>query len=146
MKIYIKTKIEKNYREVASFFNRELFLALAPPLMNVMLDRFDGCKKGDEVHLRMNFMGLLNQMWISHITDHGESGDEIYFVDEGALLPPPLSKWRHVHHIKKIDEHSSYIIDDIEYTTGNLVLDKMIYPALYFMFYYRKPIYRREIS
>ena len=145
MKIYIKTKIEKNYREVFSFFNRELFLALKPPLVNVKLDRFDGCKKGDEVHLRMDLFGLLNQSWISHITENAESSDEIYFIDEGALLPPPLSQWKHIHHIKKIDENSTYIIDDIDYTTGNIALDYMIYPALYSMFYYRIPIYKREI-
>jgi ligand-binding SRPBCC domain-containing protein len=145
MKIYIKTKIEKNYRDVFSFFNSKLFLALKPPLMNVSLDRFDGCKKGDEVHLRMDLFGFLNQKWISHITDNGENSEEIYFVDEGTLLPPPLRNWRHVHHIQKIDDQSTFIIDDIDFTTGNSLLDYAIYPALYSMFYYRKPIYRREI-
>lgn len=146
MKILIKTKIEKNYQVLFSKFNVELFKALKPPLVNLDIERFDGCKKGDEIHLRMDIFGQLNQRWISLITSDFRSDYEINFVDEGALLPPPLVKWKHVHRIEKLNETSSFIVDDIYFTSGNLIVDLAIYPALYLMFLYRKPIYKRELS
>lgn len=146
MKILIKTRIEKNYQVIFSKFNLELFKALKPPLLNLVVERFDGCKKGDEVHLKMDLMGLLNQKWVSHITANFRSDYEIYFVDEGTLLPPPIKKWKHIHRIEKINELASYVVDDIFYTSGNRALDLAIYPALYLMFLYRKPIYKRELS
>lgn len=141
MKILLTTPIEKNYRAVFSLFNLKLFEALKPPVVKLVVTRFDGCKKGDEVHLNVS-----GQRWVSHITEYYESDDEIYFVDIGVIIPPPLSKWRHVHKIERTGENSCNVIDDIEYTTGNTLLDKLIYPALYAMFSMRKPIYKRELS
>ncbi|MDO9183889.1 MAG: hypothetical protein Q7U04_15850 [Bacteriovorax sp.] len=146
MKILIKTRIEKNYQLLFSKFNIDLFKALKPPLLRLEILRFDGCKKGDEIHLQIDFFGLAKQKWISHITDGFRNDYEIVFVDEGALLPPPLKKWKHNHRIEKINELDSYIVDEIYYTTGNKALDLLIYPALYAMFFYRKPIYKRELS
>lgn len=146
MKILLKTKIEKNYQVVFSKFNLDLFRALKPPVMNLVVERFDGCKKGDEVHLKMDLFGAFKQKWISHITEDFRSDYEIYFVDVGALLPPPLTKWTHIHRIEKINELSSYVVDDVEYTSGNHILDLLMYPALYSMFLYRKPIYKRKLS
>lgn len=146
MKIVIKTKIDKNYQIVFSKFNLQLFKALKPPFVQLEVERFDGCKKGDEVHLKMLLFGWLKQKWISHITADFKSEYEIYFVDEGAYLPPPLKKWKHIHRIDKINELSCFVIDDIEYTSGNVALDLLLYPALYLMFLYRKPIYKRVLS
>jgi ligand-binding SRPBCC domain-containing protein len=145
MKILIKTKVDHHYKYIFSLFNLHLFKALKPPLINLEVERFDGCKSGDEIHLKMNFQGLLNQQWVSIITSDFESENDIGFIDEGKILPPPLSKWKHIHRIQKIDEKSSYVIDDIEFTSGNAALDAVIYPALYSMFLYRKPIYKREL-
>jgi ligand-binding SRPBCC domain-containing protein len=146
MKILIKTRIEKNYQVLFTKFTIDLFKALKPPFVNLVVERFDGCKKGDEVHLKMDLFGKFNQRWISHITDDFRGDYEIHFVDEGALLPPPLIKWKHIHRIEKINELASYIVDDIEYTSGNKALDLVLYPALYLMFFYRVPIYKRELS
>ncbi len=146
MKILIKTRIEKNYHQIFSKFDRALFLSLAPPLMKITLERFDGCKKGDEVHIKMDLFGLLAQRWVSHITDDQKSELEIFFVDEGVILPPPLKKWTHIHRIQKIDEDSSWVIDDIDFSSGNNWLDLALYPALYAMFFYRKPIYKKELN
>ena len=52
MKIKITTPIKRNYREVFALFNLQLFEALKPPVVNLKVERFDGCKKGDEVHLK----------------------------------------------------------------------------------------------
>lgn len=146
MKICIKTKIEKNYQVVFSKFNLDLFLALKPPLINLIVERFDGCKKGDEVHLVMDLFGKINQKWVSQIIADSRTDYEIYFVDKGVILPPPLKKWKHVHRIEKINELSSYVVDDIEYSCGSRALDLIVYPALYSMFLFRVPVYKRMLS
>jgi ligand-binding SRPBCC domain-containing protein len=146
MKILIKTRIDKNYQIIFSKFNLQLFKALKPPLVNLSVERFDGCKKDDEIHLKMDFFGLINQKWISRITEDFRSDYEIHFIDEGTFLPPPLKKWKHTHRIEKINELTSFVVDDIEYSCGNKVIDLAIYPPLYLMFLYRVPIYKKELS
>lgn len=141
MKILIKTPIKRNFREVFARFDRELFTALKPPVVKLEVERFDGCKKGDEVHLKIN-----GQRWVSHITEFFESDDEIYFIDRGAIIPPPLSNWKHIHRVVRTGEDSCEVIDDIEYTTGNTILDKVMYPAFYTMFLLRRPIYKKKLS
>lgn len=141
MKIRISTPIKRNFREVFALFDLKLFEALKPPVVNLKVERFDGCKTGDEVHLK-----VAGQKWVSHITDYVENKDEIYFVDRGVIIPPPLKHWLHIHRIERTGENSCNVIDDIEYSTGNRFIDKLIYPALYAMFSMRKPIYQRELS
>ena len=141
MKIKITTPIKRNYREVFALFNLQLFEALKPPVVNLKVERFDGCKKGDEVHLK-----VAGQRWVSHITDYVENEDEIYFIDRGVIIPPPIKSWLHIHRIERSGENSCNVIDDIEYSTGNAFIDKLIYPALCAMFAMRKPIYKRELS
>ena len=145
MKILIQTRIEKNFQLVFSKFNLALFRALKPKFAPVTIERFDGCKKGDEVHLRMKLFGK-EQRWVSKITSDFKGDYEMNFVDEGAVLPPPLIKWKHIHRVEKINETACYIVDDIEYTSGNLAIDLAIYPVLYSMFKARSPIYKRELS
>ena len=146
MKILIKTKIEKNYQILFSKFTIDLFKKLKPPVLNLTVERFDGCKKNDEVHLKMDLFGQLKQVWVSRITEDFRNDYEIFFVDEGIVLPPPLIKWKHIHRIEKINELSSYVVDDIEYSCSNIFIEMAIYPALYAMFLYRNPIYKRELS
>lgn len=145
MRVLIETPIPKNFREVFSQFNRELFVKLKPPFINLVVERFDGCKKGHEVHLSIS-SGFSTNKWISLITDFHEDENEIYFIDKGTLIPPPIKTWTHKHSIKKISENECLVIDDIEFSTGNTLTDKIIYPALYAMFLLRKPIYKRELS
>ena len=64
MKILVQTPISRPYDEVFKGFNQKLFEALKPPLLNLKVERFDGCNKGDEVHLLVS-----NKRWVSHITD-----------------------------------------------------------------------------
>ena len=141
MKILIKTHINKDYRSVFSQFNLKLFEALKPPLVSLKVERFDGCKKGDEVHLKVS-----GQRWVSHITELYEGEDEIYFIDVGAIIPPPLTSWKHIHRIERTGENKCNVVDDIEYSTGNKLLDKLIYPAIKAMFLLRRPIYIKELS
>lgn len=145
--IIIKTKISnKSPQELLQKFDEDLFKALKPPVINLKVTRFDGCKTGHEVHLAMDIFGLVNQEWVSLITDHGESFEECFFVDEGKKLPPPLKYWRHRHRLIRINDHESYVVDDITYSTGNSALDLIIYPALYSIFSFRIPVYKKLLK
>lgn len=145
MKIVIQTRVEKNFQLVFNKFNLQLFKALKPPVLKLEVERFDGCKKGDRVHLKMDIFGK-TQHWQSLITSDFRGDYECHFVDEGVLVPPPIKKWKHTHRVQKINELSSLIVDDIEYSCGNLALDLLIYPALYSMFLFRVPVYKREFA
>ncbi len=141
MKIEIQTAVQQDYQQVWQGFTRELFLALAPPLTPINLLRFDGCNKGDEVHLEIDF-GVSKQSWCSKITEQQTSADEIYFIDEGERLPFFLSKWKHKHRILK-QKQGSLIIDEIDFESFGGWGSFSLYPTLYFQFLYRQPIYRR---
>ncbi len=141
MNITIETSIERNYKDVFLRFDLALFKKLKPPGVELEVLRFDGCKKGDEVHLLIS-----KKKWISHIIDFYQDDEEVFFVDRGVVIFPPLKKWIHVHKVKKTSEHSCIIVDDIEYTTGNSLIDRLIYPALLTLFSLRRPIYKRELS
>ena len=142
MRILIKTRLEKNYSEVFRGFNVDLFKALKPPLLSLEVVKFDGCVTGDEVSLEVG-LGPLKKKWVSHITEHGESAEQYFFVDVGHVLPPPLKDWRHTHRIIKLGENSTEIHDDIEFSSGFKVLDYLISPALYFQFWLRIPAYKK---
>lgn len=145
--IVIKTKIKnKTPKELLDLFNEDLFRALKPPVLNLKVERFDGCKTSDEIHLKIDLFGLINQEWISLITDHGDSFEECFFIDEGKKLPAPLKYWRHKHRLIRINDHESYIVDDITYSTGNSALDLIIYPTLYSMFCFRIPVYKKLLN
>ncbi|MGH1366304.1 MAG: SRPBCC family protein [Calditrichia bacterium] len=141
MRIRITTTVEQSVSEVFSGFTEELFLALNPPGIPVELLRFDGCIKGDEVHLKLKFPGF-PQLWVSEIVDSGNSDDEIYFIDEGRTLPFFLSYWRHQHRIVRKGSGST-IIDDITFRGKFPFVSILLYPALYLQFLYRKPVYGR---
>lgn len=141
MKILLKTAVDQGWKEVKEGFNDELFLKLNPPLPKVKILRFDGSNKGDTVSMELNFI-LWKDHWTSLITDSSESEKGFDFIDEGIQLPFPFKKWRH-HHKVEAKEEGSVIIDDIQYGTGLLLLDVLIYPLLYLQFLYRKPVYRK---
>lgn len=143
MRIVISTTVNQYYTTIFSRFDRDLFLALKPPLLPMSLRQFDGSMKGDEVKIRIG-KGFLSQDWDALIIDQQELSDEIYFVDKGVKLPFFLKTWQHKHRIIKIDNQQSQIIDDIEYTTplGKL-FDVIMYPVLYLQFWVRKPIYKK---
>lgn len=140
MKILIKTTVSKSIQEVWEGFDRTLFDKLQPPGMPVRLKRFDGCMKGDEVHLEMWMFGW--RPWRATIVDQGESDDEIFFIDVGGPIPWPLATWRHRHRLCK-EGAGTTIIDDIEYTASSKLLGGLMWPVLYLTFLYRKPVYKK---
>jgi ligand-binding SRPBCC domain-containing protein len=142
MKILFKSDIKKSLPVVKAGFNRDLFLALSPPFPPFELVRFDGCLTGHEVHILLKTPGLL-QKWVSLITDHQDSETEWFFIDEGRILPWPLSFWKHKHRVIKISDTESQIIDDIEFKTSPFWLAPFIYPALWLSFAIRPGRYRK---
>ncbi len=145
MRIYIATEVEENYRTVFARFDKDLFLALKPPLIQLNLTRFDGCRTGDKVEMTLGMLGI-QQAWTALIVDQKETEEEIYFVDVGQEIPPPIKTWRHRHGIKKLAADKTLIVDDIEFSTGLKLLDVLMYPIMYLQFWYRKPVYKRYFS
>jgi ligand-binding SRPBCC domain-containing protein len=139
MRINIKTKVEQDYKSVFSKFDVQLFKKLKPVLIGLNVCRFDGCRKGDEVRVEISILGI-KQRWYALVTDAGEDEKEIYFIDEGIVLPWFLKSWKHTHRIMKSTDNS-IIIDDICYRGRFFLLDYLLFPVLYFQFYYRKHIY-----
>ncbi len=137
MNIEIATKVEQDYQSVWRGFDEKLFLALKPPLVPFKLLRFDGCEVGDKVQI-----SVAGQAWHANIVEQKSTKDEIYFVDVGEKMPFPLKTWRHKHRILRNADDTSTIIDDIEYSTGNRLLDKLMRPVVYQQFAARQPIYR----
>jgi ligand-binding SRPBCC domain-containing protein len=144
MNIIISTKVNQSLPNVWEGFNLDLFSKLAPPFPPVSVRQFDGCMKGDKVHLELNFI-LFKQDWISDIIDQNTSESEIYFIDEGSKLPFFLSYWKHRHRMVK-DAKGTIIIDDITFKTGFVLTDYLFYPLMYLQFLYRKPIYRKVFA
>jgi ligand-binding SRPBCC domain-containing protein len=141
MKLYFEAEVKSSVKEVKNQFNQELFLKLKPPFMSLELERFDGCEKGHEVHLKMGLPGFL-QNWVSHITDSSQTDTAWEFVDEGKILPPPFTYWRHTHRVEKMSETSSRISDSIEYRCQSRLLEKLLWGPLWLSFSIRPRVYR----
>ena len=146
MRFNISTTVGQLPAQVFEGFTEDLFLKLAPPFPPVKLLRFDGCKIGDVVQVRLNFI-FFKQIWESHIIDAGIAEDEIFFIDKGIKLPFFLGYWQHKHFIRRNTDNTSSIIDAIEFKSPwGKVLDFLLFPTIYVQFYYRKPIYKRVFS
>lgn len=145
-RLKIETKVVGNFQEVFQQFNVKLFKALKPPGLKLEVLRFDGSQKGHEVHLKLGQLGLWAN-WISIITESVHNENECYFIDEGRRLPPPLKNWKHKHLVRKLDENTSLIIDDISYSChGGIITENMMWPILWAQFSMRAPVYRQFFS
>ncbi|GAB3882024.1 SRPBCC family protein [Spirosoma agri] len=142
MHLELKTDVTKSMADVWQGFNRDLFDRLSPPFPPVDVVRFDGCLKGDVVHLRLNFL-VFRQDWVSQIVDQQTTEFEIYFVDQGTRLPFFLTYWHHRHRLLRNPSGGTCIIDDITFRTPFRLTDLLLYPVMWLLFAYRKPIYKR---
>ncbi len=111
-------------------------------MLSLEVLRFDGCHKGNEVHLQIG-LGPLKQRWVSLITQDHTNENEMQFIDEGKVLPPPLSFWRHTHRVVKTGNESCEIFDEVEFNCNNKILEKSLYPLLKFQFSLRTAAYQR---
>lgn len=143
--IEISTEVKNSIQNIKNGFNKSLFKKLTPPGVKVDLLRFDGCSQGDEVHLSISNLLMKEAKWISLISEEVQTSEMWKFVDVGKVLPWPLKTWEH-HHIVKMVNDKVYIVDQIQYSCGNSILEVLFYLPLYLQFYYRKPIYRKEFN
>ena len=141
MHILLKSRVSRDFRDVYNGFDRNLFEFLLPP--GAKVQQFDGSKKGDIVHLTFSFP--LKAEWVSEIIEDTVSDSECYFIDKGTKLPFGITSWTHKHSVKKVD-NQSIIIDDIEFSTGNKLLDLIYYPALFISFLPRKRLYQKYFT
>lgn len=144
--IHLKTNVKSSLANVRAGFHKELFLALSPSFPRVKLHLFEGCEKGNRVQLSLNF-GVFAQTWHGLVTESNEAEGQWYFIDEGVSLPFPLKTWRHKHLVTENGQTKGACIHDIiNYSTGNALLDILVYPGYLALFLYRKPIYKKLFS
>lgn len=139
MRVKLVTQVEASMDEVIKGFNEELFGKLNPPYPKAEIKQFDGSVKGDKVVIVLNFL-LFKQKWVSEIISNESRANYYEFVDKGIELPFFLSEWQHRHIIKQ-EGQRCYIVDDISFLSKNKVTTYILYPFLYLLFLYRKPIY-----
>lgn len=142
MKIVIDTRINAHHESVRKRFDESLFRVLAPPFPKMNLIEFGGIELDMKTHLVLDFL-LFKDEWISVVTATKSSDDAFYFVDEGTKLPFFLRRWYHKHHIIRVSDQESIIQDCIHFQTPYLLLDILMYPAMFLQFLWRKPIYKR---
>lgn len=140
MNIRFRTRVNQSYDIVANAFDEKLFRHLLPPSFIAGLIRFDGSKPGDMVHIRFYFPWPSD--WISRITEEHRNDHEYIFVDIGEKLPFGMKSWKHIHTVRKTGNKTTAIIDDMNFSTGNSVLDRLFYPVMYFAFLPRKRLYK----
>ncbi|MCB0281296.1 MAG: hypothetical protein H6627_04320 [Calditrichae bacterium] len=139
MIIKIKSRLSCPFDCIISNFDIALFNALKPPLVPLKVIRFDGCLKGDEVHLELGF----GKTWKSVIVDNSKTDNQWCFIDEGFALPTPLKFWRHIHKVEKLSDSESLILDHIVFKSSSKLLDILIYPLLFIQFKIRTPLYKK---
>lgn len=143
MKLYFETTVASPFETVRENFNEKLFSGLNPPGLGFFIKRFDGVKKGDEIHLEINLPSVLSRKWVSVVT-HEEGSDKAWsFVDEGKVLPWPISKWRHAHWVIKLNDRHSKIIDDIYFECSPAFLGQGLRPLLWSTFAVRPSLYKK---
>lgn len=142
MKILFNTPLSLPVKKIQSHFDQELFTYLSPHIVPFKLIRFDGCKKGDEIHIEFGMNGIM-QKWVSLITYEGTNAKGWSFIDEGKVLPWPLSSWKHHHRVDKVSDTESIIVDDIEYECRPALMAPVISPLLWSMFALRPYRYKQ---
>ncbi|MCB9095014.1 MAG: hypothetical protein H6621_08110 [Halobacteriovoraceae bacterium] len=142
MKLFFETQVSKSFREVYDAFDRQLFEKMAMPPSRMILKKFDGKKKGDEVEFFIE-VGSIQKFWSSLIVENTESEEEIVFVDVGKNIPRPLSSWSHRHSFKKLNDGGCLIVDDVEFHCRPKIMEYIMIAVWYPYFLYRQSIYRK---
>lgn len=142
MRLLFRTPVKKDFLFIKEKFTRELFLYLAPPWATIDIKKFDGCKTGDEIHVHINQSGL-KQEWVSLITDEIQTDDEWCFVDEGKVLPWPMTYWKHRHRVLKMSNGHSEIVDDIHFECSPKWMNYPTYAVVYAVMGIRPSRYKK---
>ncbi len=142
MKLLFETSINLPFEKIRDQFGRELFLNLSSGVFPFRIQRFDGCKRGDEIHLELGPPGL-SKKWVSYITFEETNASGWSFIDEGKLLPWPLKYWKHHHRVDRISEQKSLIVDDINFECSPGILTPLVKPVLWSVFALRPARYQK---
>lgn len=137
--ISVISNVSAPFEEVVNGFDKNLFKALLPSFPRMKVKRFDGCKKGDIVELKM---GIGPMTWISEISETSSGWNYWEFVDIGVKLPFPIRKWRHCHRVER-EGSNTLILDKIEFSSGWKLIDWAIAPILTVSFKKRKALYSK---
>lgn len=144
MKLNVTThyKTSKSLQDIFSLFNKDMFYFLTKN-GPVHPTRYDGDDIGSEIHLDM----LLpwKDKWVSIITDRVLKEDMCFFVDEGKKLPFGIKTWRHEHIVQK-ESDGVKILDEIEFSSGNWLLDRFWYISFLPQFLARKKQYKQYLN
>ena len=136
LNITLRSTVNGEISSIFELFDERLFKYLLPP--GAQLIEFGGSKQGDIVHLILPVAGE----WVSEIIESASSEDTCYFIDEGRKLPFPLKEWRHKHILHRAG-NGTIIEDNMNFSTGNMILDLLFYPILYLSFLPRVWQYKR---
>lgn len=140
--IHLETVVKQNFQQVKQKFNKDLFKALKPPLINLKIHRYDGEQVGDQLSLEIA-MGPFSQKWEGIITENHSEDFQWYFVDEGKKLPFPLKSWKHQHKLIDMQDGNTKIIDHVQFQTKTPLEMPFVYSQMLVMFLMRKPQYKR---
>ncbi|MEN7551434.1 hypothetical protein AAG747_26190 [Rapidithrix thailandica] len=142
MKFKVKTAVPQPLVKVWQKFDDQLLQQLTPPYPILRLLRYEGNHTGDLIILELDFV-LFKQRWKSQVVNFKLDNQYIAFTDQGIQLPFFLSTWQHTHQLEQTSKQHTIITDEVEYHTPMLVLDYLLYPLLFCLFLYRRPIYKR---
>jgi ligand-binding SRPBCC domain-containing protein len=148
MRLLCKTRVGSPVDTVWAGFDRSLFEKLAPPFPALRILSFEGSRPGDHIRVELDF-GLFRKKWVSRITETEAQGPVRYFVDEGVPpdLPFGMEQWRHVHRLRALPDGGTSIEDDINFTSGNPIWDRLLWVGFWFQIgLWRKPIYRKHFA
>ena len=137
-KLNYSSTFKASFTKVKTNFSNDLFKFLLPKFIPAKILRYDGQKIDDEIHIQ-----IVNQLWVSKITEVNDLDKEYNFTDEGVTLPFPLKKWHHRHRIVKVNETEVSIIDEISFDCGNAILNTIMYPILFAQFIPRIKLYKK---
>lgn len=140
-KIVLRTRVQGNHLSVFRHFNEDLFRFLRPPRFLAEIRRYDGTFAGALVEVMFLFPAKsLMQVRISEFNE-----EKTRFTDEGLILPFGLKSWKHQHIVEAdpLSDNHSYVVDEIDFRSGNLLTDFLFYPVLFLQFFLRKPAYQR---
>jgi len=142
MNLEFRTPIKRPFQDIQARFDSELFLRLSKGLLPFNMERFDGCKKGDEIHIKIG-MWPFKFRWVSLISYEETNASGWSFIDEGKVLPWPLIYWKHHHRVDRISATESTIVDSIQYECSPTFLGKLIWPVMWMVFAKRPKRYRQ---
>ena len=141
MKYLIEIPVDSSLEIIKQSFNRELFTALKPPFVSLRILRYDGNSEGNEIHLQIKSMFLV-QNWVSVISREWKNDHEWGFEDVGKVLPFFLKSWKHKHIVRK-SEKGSVIVEDVWYEPKQKWMSVFVRFFVYLQFKPRPRVYRR---